>query len=63
MPEPCWRQARSTPMPWRHPPPFTEVSAKASGWFDVIWLQGTLSRLGWFERLLMKYYPYSSRYK
>ncbi len=37
---------------------FTEVSAKASGWFDVIWLQGTLSRLGWFERLLMKYYPY-----
>ena len=37
---------------------FHEVSAKANGWFDVIWLQGTLSRLGWFERLLMKYYPY-----
>ena len=37
---------------------FSEVSAKASGWFDVIWLQSAHSRLRWFERLLMNNLPY-----
>lgn len=37
---------------------FFEVSPAASGWFDVLCLQGAATNLGWFERALMKYLPY-----
>ncbi len=37
---------------------FVEVSERATGWFDVICLQGAPLGLTWFEQAIMKYLPY-----
>lgn len=37
---------------------FVEVSDRATGWFDIICLQGPPLGLGWFEQAIMKYLPY-----